>query len=174
MRIAFVGAGKMATAIVKGMLSNGKPFAKEDILASDVSEKSAELFTREAGVPCGRSAREVVETADFILLAVKPQNIRDVMSDLRGKVSEKTIISIAAGIKLETLLTGFGVERVIRVMPNTPLMIGEGATALAPSPNATENDIKTALDIFAPLGVVHQVDENLIDAVTALSGSGPA
>ena len=96
------------------------------------------------------------------------------IADLRGAASGKTLISIAAGVKLDTLMTGFGTDRVIRVMPNTPLMIGEGASALAASPNATPDDLGTALEIFGALGVAFELEENLIDAVTALSGSGPA
>ncbi|MCK5845436.1 MAG: pyrroline-5-carboxylate reductase [Victivallales bacterium] len=174
MNIAFIGAGKMATAIVKGMLAAGSPFKKHEIIASDVSEESAKLFTYKTGIPCAATPRECVEKADFVLLAVKPQSISDAIAEISGAAAGKPLISIAAGVTLKTLMEGFETDRVIRVMPNTPLMIGEGASVLAASPNATENDKKTALAIFAASGITYELDESLIDAVTAVSGSGPA
>lgn len=174
MKIAFIGAGKMATAIVKGILAAKTPFNKDEILASDVSEDSAKLFTYKTGIPCTSNPRECVEHADLVLLAVKPQNIPDAIAEIAGAAADKTMISIAAGVTIETLMEGFETDRVIRVMPNTPLMIGEGASVLAASPNATEDDKKTALAIFAASGITYELDESLIDAVTAVSGSGPA
>ncbi|MCK5843969.1 MAG: pyrroline-5-carboxylate reductase, partial [Victivallales bacterium] len=174
MKIAFVGAGKMATAIVKGMLAAGKPFAKEDILASDVSAESAERFVSETGIECVGSPHQAVKAAEYVLLAVKPQNISEAAVDLKGIVSDKTLISIAAGVKIGALMEGFGAERVIRVMPNTPLTVGLGASVLAASPAATDEDRRTARAIFAASGIAYELEEDLIDAVTALSGSGPA
>jgi pyrroline-5-carboxylate reductase len=115
-----------------------------------------------------------VEKADFVLLAVKPQNLSDAITEISGAATGKPLISIAAGVTLKTLMDAFSTDRVIRVMPNTPLMIGEGASVLAASPNATENDKKTAQAIFAASGITYELEEHLIDAVTAISGSGPA
>ena len=174
MKIAFVGAGKMATAIATGIINAGQPFAKENMLACDAFPPAAEAFTEKTGVPCSQNLIETVEGADLILLAVKPQNIPDLLPAISKKVAGKTVVSIAAGVKLKTLLDYLATDRVVRVMPNTPMLIGEGASALAFSDAATDSDRKTAMEIFEASGIAYELDESLIDAVTAVSGSGPA
>lgn len=173
-KVVFVGAGNMAEAIVSGMISGGF-CAPEKIIMTDVRPERLADLAKEYGVSISTDNR-VVKNAEIVLLAVKPQMMTDVLSGIAPVLRRETlIISIAAGIpasKIEALLGGK--RRVIRVMPNTPALIGQGASAVAAGANADEADLEVAEAILGCVGLTVRVEEKEIDAVTALSGSGPA
>jgi pyrroline-5-carboxylate reductase len=173
-KIAFLGGGNMAEALIKGLLSAGttKP---DHILVTDVSADRLAHLQKTYGVVQkgnGEAARE----ADIILLCVKPQVVERVLADIAPVVDDrKLVISIAAGIaiaKIEKVLKES--SRVVRVMPNTPALVLAGAAALAGGKNATSGDLDLAQSIFSSVGRAVIVEEKLMDAVTGLSGSGPA
>lgn len=177
-QIAFIGAGNMAAALIRGLLR--ARFARpEDITVSDPSAARRELLAHEFGVRATNDNLEATRGADIVVLAVKPQVMDQALNSVAPAVSgQKLVLSIAAGVplaRIERALSRDGVwPRVVRAMPNSPALIGEGATAIAAGKVATTDDMDLAQAIFASVGVVVRVDESLLDAVTGLSGSGPA
>ena len=173
--IGFLGAGKMATALAKGFIRAEIVFPKE-IIAGDPSEIALKNFAKETGVKTAASNAEVLKFANIAILAVKPDQAAGVLAGLRGSFTKQhLLISIAAGVtiaKLEAALPAGA--RVIRVMPNTPALVGESASAFALGQSATAADGELAKKLLSAVGVAFQVKENLLDAVTGLSGSGPA
>jgi len=173
MKTLFIGAGKMATSIVKGVVNN-KVIPKEDISAVDISENARKNFTQITGVQCYESPDEIINNSEVIVLAVKPQYAKEAVLTIAKKCKNKLIISIAAGITLESLKKWFPTTRIIRTMPNTPLMVGCGASVFASGKGVSEKDRLILKSLFQASGIVYEVEEKLIDAVTAVSGSGPA
>jgi pyrroline-5-carboxylate reductase len=173
--IGFLGAGRMATALGRGFVRAGLVTAKQ-VIASDPSEEACELFSREVGAKTVRSNGEVVKFADVLFLAVKPDQVPGVLGEIREGFSEEhLLISIAAGVPLARLETGLPAgARVIRVMPNTPALVGASATAFALGKSARPADAMLAQKFFSAVGIAFQLKEALLDAVTGLSGSGPA
>ena len=172
--LGFIGAGNMATALIKGLISSGS-YKKEQILATDKSQDSLIKVVETFGVRHCKSNPELASESAVIVLAVKPQNMRDVLEEIKGSIrKDHLIITIAAGIPLKMIQNIIGIDLpMIRVMPNTPALIQEGASALAPGPFAGETEMAAARKIFSAVGIVVEVKEALMDAVTALSGSGP-
>jgi len=174
-KIGFIGGGKMGGVLIGGIISHGLLHAG-DVIVSDVLKKRLEELKEQYGMHVTEDNREVADSADVVILAVKPQNIAKVLGEI-SSVSEKAglIISIAAGISINFIEGHLrkGV-RVIRAMPNMPAMIGEGVTALACSGSAGEEDLAVARLIFDSVGITVVVEEKFMDAVTGLSGSGPA
>ena len=189
MKLGFIGSGKMAGALIKGVLKSGlcKP---ADITISDLHAPSAEKLRAETGVTTVLSNAEVVSASDVILLAVKPgdalaaiqgvttQQAESTMRWARqggGAQSGKLLLSIVAGLSIHSLEQAAGEKlRIIRVMPNTPALVLSGASAFALGTQATEEDAEIAQKIFGVVGVAVRVKEALLDTVTGLSGSGPA
>jgi len=173
--IGFLGAGKMATALARGFV-RAKLTEAEQIVASDPMATARTAFARETGTKVVDSNLEVVQSAKVIFLAVKPDQVATVLADVKSQfTSEHLLISIAAGVPIAKLEAGLPPgARVIRVMPNTPALVGESATAYAPGKSATGADAELAQKLFAAVGAAFQVKESLLDAVTGLSGSGPA
>ena len=170
-KIFFIGAGRMATAIAGGMVRSGN-FKAEDISAFDVSQVAAARFTEATGIKT--SAECDFSDSDIVVFAVKPQYLDPAVKPVAAKLSGKLIISIVAGVTLAKLAAFNREARVIRVMPNTPALVGCGASAFAASSEATADDIENAKKILGSVGIVMQLRESDLDAVTALSGSGPA
>jgi pyrroline-5-carboxylate reductase len=175
-KIAFIGAGNMGEAMLRGLLKRmqAKP---ADLSVCDLREEKLAQLSAELGVRTYIDAAQAVQSAQLVILAVKPQGFPALLKELSGKVTHKQlVISIAAGIRLETLAKGLGAlaPPLIRVMPNTPALVGQGASAYCLGPGADENHAKDAEALLACLGLVLRVDEAQMDAVTALSGSGPA
>lgn len=191
-KLFFLGAGKMATAIAGGIVK-AEVFQKAELAAFDVSPKAAAEFEQKTGVrcywggadsllfrgkdgaeECGGALRKIVEQADAVLLAVKPQVLASALEPLAGCLAGKPVISIVAGVPIDRLagLTGSG--RIVRVMPNTPALVSEGAAGYSLAPEAQAADGELANRILSAVGVAMQVDEKYLTAVTALSGSGPA
>jgi pyrroline-5-carboxylate reductase len=165
----------MARALAKGFVNAGLVKA-EQIVAADPVPAAARQFVDEVpGASLVTSNAAVVSQASVIFLAVKPQSMPAVFAELSGKIpAGKLFVSIAAGITLARLTDGLKCGRVIRVMPNTPALVGEGASAYALGPDATAEDGQLVGRLLGAVGKAHVVDEKLLDAVTGLSGSGPA
>jgi pyrroline-5-carboxylate reductase len=175
-KIGLVGAGRMATALGRGFV-NAKLLPASAIFASDPHEAARAAFERE--VPGAKVVAEngpVVTAADVIFLAVKPQQIQSVLAEIRGAMSaESLVVSIAAGVTLKGLAAGLAKgQRIIRVMPNTPCLIGKGVSAYSLGDTATKDDGRLVAELLSAVGVAHEVPESQLDAVTGLSGSGPA
>lgn len=168
--ICFIGAGKMATAIAAGLVRQNAGF---EIKAFDPSAAAADHFQESCGGKICKELKEALD-AEIVLLAVKPQHLADAVQNLPSLVGEKLILSIVAGATIEKLSELTGTKRIVRIMPNTPALVGEGMSCLSPAPGLMENDIETAKQIFQSVGKVQVLPETLLDAVTGLSGSGPA
>jgi pyrroline-5-carboxylate reductase len=175
LKIGFLGAGKMATALAKGFVRAEIVFPKE-IIASARSAATRNIFAKETGAKTVASNSDVLKFANVIILGVKPIQVAEVLAEQCGNFTKQhLLISIAAGVtisKLENLLPAGA--RVIRVMPNTPALVGEAASAFALGKNATVTDGELSKKLLSAVGVALQVKESLLDAVTGLSGSGPA
>lgn len=173
--IGFLGAGKMATALARGLV-RAKLAEPANLIASDPIAAAREAFAKETGGKAAASNVEVAKVAQVIFLSVKPDQVAAVLAEVRDSFSGQYLfISIAAGVpiaKMEAALPAGA--RVIRVMPNTPALVGESASAYALGQSATAADGELAQKLFSAVGVAMQVKESLLDAVTGLSGSGPA
>ncbi len=175
MRIGFLGTGKMATALAKGWLKAGL-VAAERLAGSDPVADARTSFAHETGGFVAESNTDVVRRADLLVLAVKPQSMPALLSEIAAVLgNQHLIVSIAAGVSLAQLTAGLGKSRrIIRVMPNTPALVGSSASAYSRGEAATESDLKTIHNLFASVGRAIAVPEKMLDAVTGLSGSGPA
>jgi len=174
-RVAFIGCGNMGSALISGTLGSGL-ISKDKVLVTDIRPKRLEYIRKKEGVSTTENNREAVEKSDIIVLAVKPQVMERVLSEIKDVVTgDKVIISIAAGIT-----TGFiekALERevpVVRVMPNTPILVKTGASGISPGKYVGEQEEAVAEQMMRRVGIVVKVPEEMLDAVTALSGSGPA
>ncbi|HEV8246572.1 MAG TPA: pyrroline-5-carboxylate reductase [Polyangiaceae bacterium] len=174
-RIGMLGAGNMAGALIRGLLASGR-VKKENLRASDVRrERLAELH-EQYGIVTTSDNHELVRWADLVVLAVKPQAIDRVLEPLYGDFVQGTlVVSIAAGVALRSLEARLPDHvRAVRAMPNTAAIALAGATGVAPGSRATEDDVTVTRELFEAVGRAVVLDEPLIDAVTGLSGSGPA
>jgi pyrroline-5-carboxylate reductase len=174
LRWGFIGAGKMATAIIQGMIRDGT--STELIAASDPNPMIRAALLGETGVCTFDSNAEVVGQSQVVVLAVKPQTMAPVLAELRPLLTpDHLVVSVAAGVSLATLTNGLGPDRrIIRAMPNTPALVGQGAAAYSLGSNAKESDAATVAGCLESIGIAFRVPESLLDAVTGLSGSGPA
>ena len=169
-KYGFIGGGRMASAMMGALLSAGH--APSEIAVSDKNNEILSIH-REKGIAVFENNAGVC-SAEYIFLAVKPQHLNEVLDELALMVSGKTVVSIVAGVKTERIISALkGVSSVVRVMPNTPLLVGKGAVAIAFG-NAGEEVRSEITALFSARGEVVEVGEELLDAVTALSGSGPA
>lgn len=179
--IGFIGAGNMAEALIRGLVRGGHVSAARITASAPRRERLAEL-TKEYGIETTTDNRQVARGAGILVLSTKPQIFDKVMREIADHVAPGAlVISVAAGVSTEaieaTLAVGAstnGAVRVVRSMPNTPALVGAGATAIAPGKHATEDDLATARAIFDAVGITVTLDESHLDAVTGLSGSGPA
>jgi pyrroline-5-carboxylate reductase len=174
-RWGFIGAGKMATALIRGMLKAGIAQAG-DIMASDPVAAALEALARETGIEVSGANHPVVERSDVIVLAVKPQSMAQVLAQVGNAVTTRHLtISIAAGVSIASLADGLGAgRRIVRVMPNTPALLGAGASAYALGPGVEPGDETLVRSFLESVGRAVCVPESMLDAVTGLSGSGPA
>jgi pyrroline-5-carboxylate reductase len=173
--IGFIGAGKMGSALIEGIIKAGV-LIPENIGASDVYEPFLDELKTKFGIRVSTDNAVIVRKSDILILAVKPQTLGSVLANLRDYItSDKLVISIAAGVPLSTYEDALSEgTRVVRVMPNIAATVSEAASGISQGKNATSEDLKTALEIFSAVGTAVQVPESLMDAVTGLSGSGPA
>ncbi len=174
-KMAFLGAGNMAEALVAGIVK-GKLSKPEFVLATDISPARLEILKDRYGIQVGDQNLDAVSWADVIILCVKPQVINDVLAEIQASLSEKQlVISVAAGVSINRIQEIIGQTiPLVRAMPNTPAVIQEGVTALAGCRDLSLEQLSVAQKIFESVGQVVVVDEALMDAVTGLSGSGPA
>ncbi len=173
--IGVIGAGHIGAAVIGGLIK-AKLTSPKNIIASRRSESSLEELAKTFGIHTTTDNMKVAKSADVIVLAVKPMSSREVLNEIKDVVkSSQVIISVMAGIKTSFINSVLGVEcPVIRTMPNTPVLVDSGATAISKGRFADEEHLKIAHTIFKSVGIVEVVPENLLDAVTGLSGSGPA
>ena len=174
-KIAFLGGGNMAEALIKGLIAAGAA-RPDQIMVTDISNDRLEYLKKTYGIIIQKSNLEAARGAGIVLLSVKPQVIERVMHEIAEAADDKKlVISIAAGVTIGRIEAALGNKaRVVRVMPNTPALVLAGAAALAGGQNATGDDFALAQSIFNSVGRAVVVEEKLMDAVTGLSGSGPA
>lgn len=172
--LLFIGGGKMATAIAGGIVKSGV-FPAEKIKAFDVNPEAAKNFHEATQAECFTgSAEQLISESKIILIAVKPQIISQALMPYKELLKDKLILSIAAGVTLDTLSDLTGSEHIVRIMPNTPALFGHGAAGYAPSQKTTAQELAVVEKILASTGLAIMLKETDLDAVTALSGSGPA
>jgi len=172
--IGFVGAGNMAEALIKGIIA-ANIYARHEVFVSDIRAERAIFVANKYGLVMARTNADVAAQAETIVLSVKPQNMAEALQSIKDAVKrEKLVISIAAGIRTAGISAVLGDVPIVRAMPNTPALIGEGACALFANDKAKPM-LQRAKSIFSAVGKAVVIDdEDLIDAVTAVSGSGPA
>lgn len=174
-KIGFIGCGNMAKAMIGGITAR-KAAMPEEIIASRRNEAALKEIKDEFGICTTVSNADVAKESEIIVLSVKPYMYEAVINEIKSFVSdEQIIITIAPGKSLEWLKGQFGFNaRIVRTMPNTPALVGEGMTAVVPNEFVTEADLKKVMDILNSFGQAQLVSENVMGAVTAVSGSSPA
>ena len=175
MKIGFIGLGNMASAMIGGILKK-ELYSAEDIIGSDKSEDSVQKAAKIFGIHTTTDNLEVAQIADVLILAVKPQFFPEVIAEIKGAVREETlIISIAPGKTMEWIMEHFGRElKLVRCMPNTPALVGEGMSCVCGNAKCSSEDVDTVCRIFAGFGKTEIVEEDMIDVVVGVSGSSPA
>lgn len=173
--IGFIGAGKMASAIIKGLLSS-KTFDNKHVLAAEINEESAKRASENFNITVLKESTEVIKASDIILIATKPFVVPELLESIKNVITkDKLIISIAAGITFEKIEKALGKDkRIIRVMPNTPALVESGMSAVCKNESANNEDLEIVKTIFSKIGKVITCQEKDIDAITGVSGSGPA
>jgi pyrroline-5-carboxylate reductase len=174
-RIGFIGAGNMAGALLRGLLRAGR-VTPGQVAFTEIDPDRRERYAQTHGVRAAASNAELAEWASLLILAVKPQSLPAVLGECAARLNPRALVlSIAAGVRTATLAQALPVgTRVVRAMPNTPALVGAGATALCAGPGATAADLALAGSLFDAVGRTVQVEEHQMDVVTGLSGSGPA
>jgi|Transcript_14916 pyrroline-5-carboxylate reductase len=173
-RIGFIGAGQMAEALALGFVNKGGVKAS-NVYATDINQDRKDVFAAFGANACDSNS-EVVSNSDVVFVAVKPQYVSLVLREVKPVLAQdKVVVSIAAGVTLSTLQAATGADaRIIRVMPNTPCLVGETAAAMCLNSKADDTDAEVVKTLFDAVGTIYRVDEKLLSAVTGLSGSGPA
>jgi pyrroline-5-carboxylate reductase len=174
-KIGIIGAGKIGSAIARGVVSAG--LAREDqVMASDVSEPLRAAIAKELGIKTEAENSKLCEFADIVILAVKPQILDSVVKEITAAVgTTKLVISVAAGVPLSRIEANLAPgARVVRVMPNIPCVVGAGASGYAAGAGTTRADLDKVASVLSSFGIALPVEEKYLDAVTGLSGSGPA
>lgn len=172
--IAFLGGGQMAEALIGGLLAS-KAASPDTIAATDPMAARRDLLTSRFGIRVGEENGKAVRDADLIVLAVKPQALPGVLKEVGPALSGKLVVSIAAGVTVAWMRERMAQPRgLVRAMPNTPALVREGVTALAYPADLAADDLASVRSVFEAVGSVVSVEERLMDAVTGLSGSGPA
>ncbi|MFQ5580399.1 MAG: pyrroline-5-carboxylate reductase [Nitrospiria bacterium] len=173
-RLAFLGSGNMAEAMIKGVIDAGL-FKPSAIIISDLSDQRLQMMGEKYGVGTTRSNREAVRDGDIIIVGVKPGAVDAVLAEVRSELGKKLLISVAAGVPLSRLASALEREaKIIRAMPNAPALVQSGATVLSPGKGVGKESLGWVLRIFESIGKAWVLDERYLDAVTGLSGSGPA
>lgn len=173
-KIGFIGGGNMAEALIKGLLASNFPAAK--LVVSEPIESRREHLHDAFGVVLAQSNSELVDLCEIVVLAIKPQIVDEVLADIAPVWSDnKLMVSILAGVTCAGIEKQFaGSPRVVRVMPNTPALVGEGASAVCRGNHSTKDDLQIVRELLESVGIVQMIDERQMDAATGLSGSGPA
>lgn len=174
-KVGFIGGGNMTSAIVSGVVKS-RTFPAEQMYVFDIHEEKRENIRRKTGIRVADSALNLVKTCDIVFLAVKPQSFPALLAEIRPAVGkDKTMVSIAAGVTFASITASLCCDcPVIRAMPNTPLMLGMGATAVCHTQNVAEETYRLVWSLFSSCGVVSQIDENQMNAIISVNGSSPA
>lgn len=173
-KIGFIGTGKMGEALIRGIIA-AKLIPPSRICASDVDYSKLELLEKQLKIGICRDNCDVLLDSDIIVIAVKPQIIPALLSQIKGSIRKQLIVSIAAGVQIGTFESSLpSGTKVVRVMPNIAATVGEAASAISPGSAVTEEDTAAVSEIFNSIGRSVIIPEQLMDAVTGLSGSGPA
>ncbi len=175
MKLGFIGAGNMASAIMKGIISTGL-YSKDEIIAADLSDDARNKAKNELGVSVTVSNQEAAKEVEILILAIKPFHFQEVIEEIRPVIKDDVlVISIAAGQTISNIEKLFGKDiHLVRTMPNTPALVGAGAAGLCRNSLVTEEELKKAVAIFESFGIAEVVPESMIDAVIGVSGSSPA
>ena len=175
MKLGFIGCGNMAGAMMKGIIEN-KIIASDSIIGSDVAAESIEKVKNSLGITVTSDNTEVVLKADIVVLAVKPQYYENVISEIKDSVRpEQIIVTIAPGKTLSWVSDRFGKEvKIVRTMPNTPALVGEGITAICRNENVNDTELDEVIKILKGFGRCEVIAENLMDVVVSVSSSSPA
>lgn len=170
--VGCIGTGNMGRAIISCL---SKSVSKDNILAFDVDKSKLETIKKDFDIKSTNTIRHLTDISDIILIAVKPDAVNSVLEEIRDNISNKIIISIAAGVSISSIKEILSSsQRIIRVMPNTPALIGEGMSVISPDKDVDEEALTIVEELFSFLGRVLVLPEKLMDAVTAISGCGPA
>ncbi|MCM1990940.1 pyrroline-5-carboxylate reductase [Oceanirhabdus seepicola] len=174
-KIGFIGCGNMGSAMVGGMIKSGN-IDKNNVIIFDRSTEKTSSLKERYGINVGKSSVDIASASDIIILSVKPNIYKDVIEEIKGIIDEnKIIVTIAAGQKITDVEKMFKKPvKIIRTMPNTPALVGEGMSALCKNQLATEQDLEEIKEIFECFGEAEVIKEDLIDAFIAVSGSSPA
>lgn len=174
LKIGFIGCGKMAGAIIKGVISS-EFLPKENVLGSEVNSQIAQIAQNKLGINVITDNKKLVRESDIIFVVTKPNSVTEVLEGIKEEItSEKLLVSIAAGVSTTKIENIIGQKRVVRVMPNTPALVLEGMSGVCKGKFATDEDLDFVVEFMSNIGKAIKVDENQIDIVTAISGSGPA
>ena len=173
-KIGFIGCGKMASAIIKGVIAS-EFLQKNNIMGSEINNSIAELAKQRLTIDVITDNKLLVSCSDIIFIATKPNYVADVLEEIKEELTEdKLVVSIAAGVSTQKIEKIIGEKRVVRVMPNTPALVLEGMSGVCKGAFATQDDINFVIKMLTSIGEAIEVDETQIDVVTAISGSGPA
>lgn len=175
MKIGIIGSGNMGTAILGGIVKSGL-VAPGEVIVSNRTQPKLDRVRADYGVNTTLDAKEVVLNSDIVIVAVKPHIYDSVLTEVRELIdSDKIIVNIAAGKTIESIEAVIGDDKkIVRTMPNTPALVGEGMTAICPNRNINEEDLEKAISVFESFGKAEVVSESMIDAVIGASGSSPA
>ena len=173
-KIGFIGCGKMASAIIKGIVSSNF-LPSSNITGSEINSEIANNTSERLGIRVITDNKSLVKNNDIIFIATKPNYVKDVLEEIKSELtSDKLLVSIAAGVSTEKIESIVGNQRVVRVMPNTPALVLEGMSGVCKGKFSTDDDINTVIELLSNIGKAIRVEENQMDIVTAISGSGPA
>jgi pyrroline-5-carboxylate reductase len=171
--IGFIGCGKMASAIISGIKSLNN--AQYEVKGSEVNEDFAKSASKRLNIEVLTNNKELVKSSDLIFIATKPNAVSQILEEIKDILTpEKLIVSIAAGVSTEKISDILGQIRIIRIMPNTPALVGLGMFGITKGKFSSDNDLKEVQNLLSSLGKCIEVEENQMDIVTAISGSGPA
>ena len=174
-KIGFIGCGKMASAIIGGVISSGY-LTSQNIIASEHSTEKAKEKESELGIKILTDNKELVKSADVVFIATTPNFVVDVLEEIKSEITQDILlVSIAAGVTTQKIESIIGSDkRVVRVMPNTPALVLEGMSGVAGGSSAIPDDVDFVVELLSNIGKAIKVKENQMDIVTAISGSGPA
>lgn len=174
-KLGFIGSGNMGQALIKGIVNSGI-VSPNRIYVFDLNREKLDLLTKSIGITALASGREVAEKSDIIVIAVKPNIVGNVLEEFKDSISsEKMIVSIAVGVPISFYKGILGHDRkIVRTMPNTPALVGEGMTLISHDGSIGENDLKIVKELFECVGKTEMLDEKLMSEVTALTSSSPA
>ncbi len=173
--IGFIGCGSMGSAIIKGTVNKGK-LSPSNIWCYEINQEALEALTQEVPLRVASSYEELLKNSSMVFLAVKPGDYASLLQELQDNIrKDQVLISVAAGISISYLEKYLGTDaKIVRVMPNTPCLVGEGAIAISSGPTVSEEELNTIKSLLQCLGLTVVVQEKDMNAVTGLSGSGPA